>query len=113
MDPRDGMTVWPGRRPVARGLPRRIASATTRRCGRFVLADHGHQARMTADPRADAEVSVASGNTQVLTGTFAIGGNASASFCDCKIAEVFTTSDGSQTTALATAIANMKSYIGA
>jgi hypothetical protein len=59
------------------------------------------------------EVSVASGNTQVLTGLLLLGGNAAGSACNCKIAEAFATSNGSQTAALATAIANMKSYIGA
>jgi hypothetical protein len=59
------------------------------------------------------EVSVASGNTQVLTGLLCLGGNNAGSACNCKIAEAFTTSDGSQTAALAAAIANMKAHVGA
>jgi hypothetical protein len=59
------------------------------------------------------EVSVASGNTQSLTGLLLLGGSGAGSGCNCKIAEVFTTSDGSQTAALAAAITNMKTYIGA
>ena len=58
------------------------------------------------------EVSVASGNTSSLGGVL-IMGMGYANNCNCKIAEVFTTSDGSQTAVLAAAIANMKAYVGA
>jgi hypothetical protein len=61
-----------------------------------------------------AESLIASGNTQVLTGKVYIGaaGNVSTA-CNMKLAEAFTTSNGSQTAALAAAIANMKTYCGA
>ena len=60
------------------------------------------------------EIAVASGNTVNLAGQVYLGaGSGPLTFCNCKIAEVFTTNDGSQTAALAAAIANMKSYVGA
>lgn len=79
----------------------------------YVLMWRHHGGNMYVSVNGGTEVSVASGNTQVLTGTLNLGGTGGGSFCNCKIAEVFTTSDGSQTAALAAAIANMKTYCGA
>jgi hypothetical protein len=58
------------------------------------------------------EVSVASGNTTNLASAFLIGSSGT-NRSNIKVFELFTTSDGSQTAALAAAIAAMKSHIGA
>lgn len=57
------------------------------------------------------EISISSGNTTDLSAVFLLA--AQSNLTDMKIFEVFTTSDGSQTAAIAAAIANMKSHIGA
>lgn len=79
----------------------------------YVLMWRHHGGNIYISVNGGTEVSVASGNTQVLTGSLVLGGTGGGSACNCKVAELFTTSDGSQTAALAAAIANMKTYIGA
>jgi hypothetical protein len=79
----------------------------------YVLMWRHHGGNQYVSINGGTEVTVASGNTQVVTGLLQLGGDGAGSSCNCKIAEVFTTSNGSQTAALATAIANMKAYIGA
>lgn len=59
------------------------------------------------------ETSLASGNTSTMTGTFRLGVLGASTNCNMKFFEGFTTSDGSQTAALAAAIADMKTWIGA
>jgi hypothetical protein len=77
----------------------------------YVLMWRHHGGNQYVSVNGGTEVSVASGNTQVLTGLLALGGNNNGLACNCKIAEAFTTSDGSQTAALAAAIANLKAHL--
>jgi hypothetical protein len=58
-----------------------------------------------------SEVSVASGNSD-LSQAIIMGWNA-IRLCNMKVAEMFATSNGGQTAALAAAIANMKTHCGA
>jgi len=79
----------------------------------YVIMWRHHGGNINISINGGSETTVASGNTSNLTGVLYLGSGAGATSCNCKIAEVFATSNGSQTAALAAAIANMKTYIGA
>ena len=80
----------------------------------YVLMWRHHGGNLYISVNGGTEISLASGNTTILSeDVYLATAFAGGTFCNCKIAEMFTTSDGSQTTALATAVANMKSYVGA
>jgi len=78
----------------------------------YVLMWRHHGGNVYVSLNGGTEVSVASGNTQSLSGTVNLG-TGSGGACNMKVAEIFTTSNGGQTAALATAIANMKTHVGA
>src|SRR4029077_19405166 len=79
----------------------------------YVLMWRHHGGNIYVSVNGGAEVSIASGNTAALTQVVVLCADVGPAYGDCKIAEVFMTSDGSQTAALAAAIANMKTYCGA
>lgn len=79
----------------------------------YVLMWRHNGGNLYVSVNGGTETSVASGNTQNMTNNLRLGLGGGSRFCNMKVAELFTTSNGSQTTALAAAIANMKSYIGA
>lgn len=59
-----------------------------------------------------SENSTASGNTSTMTGALVMAGRAT-QYANMKVFEAFATSDGSQTTAINAAIADMMTHIGA
>jgi hypothetical protein len=77
-----------------------------------VLMWRHHGGNLYLSVNGGTEVSTPSGNSS-LAQALRMGWNSPSRLADMKVAEVFTTSDGSQTAALAAAIANMKTYCGA
>lgn len=79
----------------------------------YVLMWRHHGGNLYVSINGGTETSVASGNTSNMASLLRLSGGSGSAACNMKVAELFTTSNGSQTTALATAIANMKAYVGA
>jgi len=78
----------------------------------YVLMWRHHGGNLYVSINGGTETSVSSSNT-VNMASFLRLGEGGSQHGNMKIAEMFTTSDGSQTAALAAAIANMKAYCGA
>lgn len=77
----------------------------------YILMWRKHGGTIYVSVNGGAETSAANGNITTLTGDLIMssGGNKS----NMKVAEAFTTSDGSQTAALAAAVADFKAHVGA